>query len=89
MIDEDDCGAIGGMKIGRGNQITRRKPASKYIHTYFKKIKLRSQNTGFPFNWFVYYSWPLINIRLHCLDNLDLRTVCIACRQFHCASLDN
>jgi hypothetical protein len=27
MIDEDDCGAIGGMKIGRGNQCTRRKPA--------------------------------------------------------------
>jgi hypothetical protein len=28
MIDEDDCGAIGGMKIGRGNRSTRRKPAS-------------------------------------------------------------
>jgi hypothetical protein len=27
MIDEDDCGAIGGMKIGRGNLSTRRKPA--------------------------------------------------------------
>jgi hypothetical protein len=27
MIDADDCGAIGGMKIGRGNQSTRRKPA--------------------------------------------------------------
>jgi hypothetical protein len=27
MIDEGDCGAIGGMKIGRGNQSTRRKPA--------------------------------------------------------------
>jgi hypothetical protein len=27
MIDEGDCGAIGGMKIGRGNQNTRRKPA--------------------------------------------------------------
>jgi hypothetical protein len=27
MIGEGDCGAIGGMKIGRGNQITRRKPA--------------------------------------------------------------
>jgi hypothetical protein len=24
---EDDCGAIGGMKIGRGNRSTRRKPA--------------------------------------------------------------
>jgi hypothetical protein len=27
MIDEDDCGAIGGMKIGRGNRSTRGKPA--------------------------------------------------------------
>jgi hypothetical protein len=26
MIDEDDRGAIGGMKIGRGNRSTRRKP---------------------------------------------------------------
>jgi hypothetical protein len=25
MIDEDDCGAIGGMKIGRGNRSTRKK----------------------------------------------------------------
>jgi hypothetical protein len=28
MIDDGDCGAIGGMKIGRGKQSTRRKPAS-------------------------------------------------------------
>jgi hypothetical protein len=27
MIDEGDCEAIGGMKIGRGNWSTRRKPA--------------------------------------------------------------
>jgi hypothetical protein len=27
MIDEDDCGAIGGMKIGRGSRSTRRKPS--------------------------------------------------------------
>jgi hypothetical protein len=27
MIDEDDCGAIDGMNIGRGNRSTRRKPA--------------------------------------------------------------
>jgi hypothetical protein len=27
MIDEDDCGVIGGMKIGRGNRSTRRKSA--------------------------------------------------------------
>jgi hypothetical protein len=27
MIDEGDCGAIGGMKIGRRNRSTLRKPA--------------------------------------------------------------
>jgi hypothetical protein len=27
MIGDDDCGGIGGMKIGRGNRSTRRKPA--------------------------------------------------------------
>jgi hypothetical protein len=27
MIDEGDCGATGGMKIGRGNRSTQRKPA--------------------------------------------------------------
>jgi hypothetical protein len=27
MIDEGDCGAIGGTKIGRGNRSTQRKPA--------------------------------------------------------------
>jgi hypothetical protein len=32
MIDDGDCGAIGGMKIGRGNRCTRRKlaPAPLY-----------------------------------------------------------
>jgi hypothetical protein len=27
MIDDGDCRAIGGMKMGRGNRSTRRKPA--------------------------------------------------------------
>jgi hypothetical protein len=27
MIDEGDCGVIGGMKIGGGNRSIRRKPA--------------------------------------------------------------
>jgi hypothetical protein len=27
MIDDGDCGEIGGMKTGRGNRSTRRKPA--------------------------------------------------------------
>jgi hypothetical protein len=28
MIDDGDCGAVGGMKIGRGTRSTRRKPAT-------------------------------------------------------------
>jgi hypothetical protein len=31
MIDDDDCGEIGGMKIGRGNRSTRRKPAQRHF----------------------------------------------------------
>jgi hypothetical protein len=27
MIDDYECGAVSGMKIGRGNKITQRKPA--------------------------------------------------------------
>jgi hypothetical protein len=27
-IDDGDCGAIGGVKIGRGNRSTRRKPTT-------------------------------------------------------------
>jgi hypothetical protein len=26
-IDDDECGTVGGMKIGRGNRSTQRKPA--------------------------------------------------------------
>jgi hypothetical protein len=28
IIDDGDCGSIGGIKIGRGNGSTRRKPAT-------------------------------------------------------------
>jgi hypothetical protein len=33
MID-DDYGAVGGMRIGRGNRSTRRKPAPKELHMF-------------------------------------------------------
>jgi hypothetical protein len=26
MVDDDECGAVGGMRIGRGNRSIRRKP---------------------------------------------------------------
>jgi hypothetical protein len=28
MVEDDECGAVGGIRIGRGNRSTRRKPAS-------------------------------------------------------------
>jgi hypothetical protein len=32
-IGDDDCGVFGGMKIGRGNQSTRRKPPrAHFVH---------------------------------------------------------
>jgi hypothetical protein len=33
MIAEGDCGAIGGMKTGRGNRSTRRKPVGAMRQT--------------------------------------------------------
>jgi hypothetical protein len=32
MIDDDDYGAVGGMRIGRGNRSTRRKPAPVQLY---------------------------------------------------------
>jgi hypothetical protein len=31
MLDDGDCGAIGGMNIGRGNRSTRIKPAPRLL----------------------------------------------------------
>jgi hypothetical protein len=35
MIDDDECGAVGKMKIGRGNGSTRRKPAPMPIKFFY------------------------------------------------------
>jgi hypothetical protein len=47
MIDKGDCGAIGGMKIGRGNQSTLRKPLLQtYVTTGFTQgCKVREQQS--------------------------------------------
>jgi hypothetical protein len=37
MIDNDDCGAIGGMRICKENRSTRRKPAT--VPQYWKYVK--------------------------------------------------
>jgi hypothetical protein len=51
MIDDGDCGAIGGMKIGRGNEITRRKPApvpvcAPKIPYYLIRARTRTAEMG-------------------------------------------
>jgi hypothetical protein len=41
MIDEDDCGATGGMKIGRGNRSTLRKNLPQRHFVYHKSHMTR------------------------------------------------
>jgi hypothetical protein len=33
------------------------------------------------------YSWPFVDIRLHCLDNFRFKEVCIVVRQLHCVPI--
>jgi hypothetical protein len=37
---EGDCGAIGGMKIGRGNRSIQRKPAAAVIQYFISGFSL-------------------------------------------------
>jgi hypothetical protein len=37
MINDGDCGDIGGMKIGRGNRSTRRKPLDGFTRMQWPK----------------------------------------------------
>jgi hypothetical protein len=60
MVGEGDCGAIGGMKIGRGNRSTQRKPAPsatlsttnldnmfpRNVGTFFELHGVTTQNTA-------------------------------------------
>jgi hypothetical protein len=59
MIDDGDCGAIGGMKIGRGNRSTRRKPASapnsSILYIFLNNIK----------NNFVFCLWNIFRLVLY------------------------
>jgi hypothetical protein len=47
MIDEDDCGAIGGMKIGRGNRSTRRKPCLNMLRLCLSLPQIVNSLTNF------------------------------------------
>jgi hypothetical protein len=44
MIDEGDCGATGGMKIGRGNRSTRRKPVPLTIFSSLTVLFIKSRH---------------------------------------------
>jgi hypothetical protein len=54
MIDEGDCGAIGGMKIVRGNRSTRRKPApAPFCPPQIPHDQIRTRtNVGLGFPYF-------------------------------------
>jgi hypothetical protein len=42
MIDDDDYGAVGGMRIGRGNRSTRRKPTFEINEKHNKTSLIRN-----------------------------------------------
>jgi hypothetical protein len=44
--DDGDCGAVGGMKIGRGNRSTRRKPAPPQIPHDQTRARTRAAAVG-------------------------------------------
>jgi hypothetical protein len=56
MICDDECVAVGGMRIGRGNRSTRRKPASVPLcplqiphDLTWDRTRTAAVGTGFPF----------------------------------------
>jgi hypothetical protein len=51
MIGDVDCGKIGGMKIGRGNRSTRRKPAPVPLLSIIKSHMPRSEFEPGPPLW--------------------------------------
>jgi hypothetical protein len=61
MIDNDDCGAVAGMQIGRGNQSTRRKPAP---------LPLYPQQQGQCYCFFIIILVLQVSDVKQCCDNL-------------------
>jgi hypothetical protein len=51
MIGDGDCGEIGGMKIGRGNRSTRRKPAPALLLSITKSHMTRPGFEPGPPRW--------------------------------------
>jgi hypothetical protein len=47
MIDDDERGAVGGMRIGRGNRSTRKKPASMSLPAHFSRAVRHVPNSTY------------------------------------------
>jgi hypothetical protein len=77
-IDDDDCGAIGGMRIGRGNRSTQRKPAPLSIcppqiphdltRDRTRAVSMGSRLlTAWAMAWPLWSSYSASSEDLHCL----------------------
>jgi hypothetical protein len=76
MIDEDYCGAIGGMKIGRGNQSTQIKPAlaplrPPQIPHDQTQARTRGRRGGKPATNRLSYGAANITVALHTYSQLS------------------
>jgi hypothetical protein len=85
MIGEGDCGEIGGMKIGRGNKSTRRKPAQCHFIHHKSYITRPGFETGAP-RWEASDGVALAQRLLHIQSSLALKTLHSAHKVFLCAS---
>jgi hypothetical protein len=56
MIGDGDCGTIGGMKIGRGNRCTRRKPADRNVRNWSWEVDC-IVSRGKEIEQGLYYVW--------------------------------
>jgi hypothetical protein len=56
--DDDDCGTVGGMRIGRGTRTTRRNPVP--VSLCPPKIPNFSHSEGWSPNWVHSARWPVL-----------------------------
>jgi hypothetical protein len=58
MLDDGDCGAIDGMKIGRGNRITRRRPAPALLCLPHEQTWIRTRAAAMGSQWLT--AWAMV-----------------------------
>jgi hypothetical protein len=76
MIGEGDCGAIGGMKIGRGNRSTQRKPAPAPLcppKIPFDQTRDRTQAAAVGSQWLTAWAmvWPWFLVSICLIVNVS------------------